>query len=83
MSPQKKSDVSGGIGRKIDLPAIAQWFYLRSYPKSMAVIRVVEWFDPERVARQKETFLLTVPNRKRVHAAQLVQHRFPVRLVKS
>src|SRR5438874_13812331 len=83
VSPQKVADVPSRIGGKIDLAAIPQWFYLRSYSKSMPVIRVVERFDPKWIARQKETFLVTVPNGKRVHAAQLVQHRFPASLVKS
>src|SRR5207302_8194269 len=56
VSPQKISDVSCRIRREIDLSAIAQRFYLRSYPKGMAVIRVVERLDPEWIARQKEPF---------------------------
>src|SRR5438132_5721482 len=55
VSPQEVTDVSRRVGREIDFSAIAQWFYLRSYAKGMAVIGVVERFDSERVAREKET----------------------------
>ena len=83
VSPQKVSDVSCRIGREIDLPAIAQWFYLRGYPYRVAIVRVVERFNPERVAREKDTLSLFIPDDKRVHAAQFVQHRFTMSLVKS
>ena len=59
-----------------------QRFQFRSEQKRRRIQRPIERLFAEPVARQKEPLLRAIPDRKREHAVQFLQHLFAVLFVK-
>src|SRR5438477_13104613 len=64
--PEKVTDVTGWLRREIDFSTIAQWFDLRGDAEGVAVVRIIERFNSERIAREEETLSLLIPYGERI-----------------
>src|SRR5207248_1640152 len=74
VSPEKETDVTGWIGREIDLAAFTQCLYLRGQAEGVAAVGIIEGLNAERIAREEETLSLLIPDGKGVHPAYFIQH---------
>ena len=73
-APEKKSDMSGSLGTCVDVLSSQQCFHLRRDADRPAIVRIVERFNAERIAGEKERAFPCVPDRERIHPAKIVDH---------
>src|SRR5215472_14590266 len=74
MTPKKETDVARGLGSGVDAPTGQKGLHLRGETKSAAIVRVVQWFNPEGIASEKKAPFTDVPNGEREHSAKICQH---------
>jgi hypothetical protein len=74
-TPEKESDMAGGLGSCIDTAAFQQGLDLGGQPEGGGIIGVVERFDAKGVAGQQEPLLAPISEGKGVHAVQVFKHR--------
>ena len=74
MPPEEKSDMTGGLGRGVDLAASEKCLDLRCNPQGSTIISKIEWFDAERVTGQEQSLPSAVPDCEGVHSSEMVDH---------
>src|SRR5690348_7725456 len=72
--PQKETSVASRLRRCVDIASSEQRFDFGCYSNAVAILRVVEGFNAERVACEQKPFGFVIPKREREHSSKLSDH---------